>query len=149
MSEQKAGRFGGRAGGREGRGAGGRGQGRNSNFLKGLNTFRNSIASLKDNIFNYGSATCPARFEETWGKLGDHRRQTGNAGAAEVADAMETFTAPIVPVPPAPPARIEDPDNVGQNPMVMIDNPNLEGERELGRQSWPSSQSSSRSSNSK
>ena len=80
---------------------------------------------------NYGSATCPARFEETWGKLGDRRRQTGNAGAAEVADAMETFMAPTVAVPPAPPARIEDPKNAGQNPMVMIDNPNSEGEREL------------------
>ena len=131
MSEARAGRAGGRGGGREGRGAAGRGRGKNSNFCKSSNSFINPIQSLRNHIFNYGSATCPARFEETWGKLGDHRRQTGNAGAAEVADAMETFTTPVVSVPPPPPAQVEDPDNAGQMPMVMIQNPNLEGEREL------------------
>ena len=122
---------GGRGGGREGRGATGRGRGRNPNFRKSSSLFSNPIQSLKGHTFNYVSVTCPARFEETWGKLEDHRRQTGNTGAAEEADAMETFTAPVVPIPPPPPARIEDPDNAARLPMVMIDNPNLEGEREL------------------
>ena len=44
----------------------------------------------------------------------------GTRGAAEVADAMETFTTPVVSVPPPPPAQVEDPDNAGQMPMIMI-----------------------------
>ena len=131
MSEARTSKPGGRSGGREGRIAAGRGRRRSSNFRKGSSTFKNPIPSLKDDIIDYGKATCPARFEETWGKLGDYRRQTGSAGAAEVADAMESFVAPVVAIPPPPPAQVEDPDNRGQQPMAMFANPNLEGEREI------------------
>jgi len=131
MSETRARRAGGRGGGREGRGFAGRGRGRNVNFNKGLNAFKNPIPSLANHIFKSGSATCPAKFEETWEKLGDRRRSLGTPGAAEVADGMETFTTPTVATPPAPPARIEDPDNMGQQPVVMIDNPNLRAEEAI------------------
>ena len=76
MSEARAGRVGGCGGGQEGRGFAGRGRGRNVNFNKGSNAFKNPIPSLANNIFKCGSATCPAKFEETWEKLGDHVKKS-------------------------------------------------------------------------
>ena len=131
MSEARGGRFGGRTGGREGRGGGGRGRGKNSNSRKSSSGFKNPNPKLAKHIFTYGSARCPARFTESWGKIGNARRQTGNPGAAEIAEAMETFTDPVVDMPIQPPAQVEDPDNMGQQPPAMIANPNLVGETEL------------------
>jgi len=46
-------------------------------------------------------------------------------GAKEVANAMEDFHPPVVgrPALPDTPRQIEDPNNAGQNPPVMIENP--------------------------
>ncbi len=131
MSKARGGRFGGRARGREGQGGGRHARGRNLNFKKSSNVFWNLNPKLAKYIFIYGSAKCPARFTESWGKIGNARRQTGNPGAAEIAEATETFMDATITTPPAPPAKIEDPDNMGHGPAVMIPNPNLVGENAL------------------
>ena len=117
-----AGARGGGGSSRRGRGDG-RGRGR-FNYRRGKKKGTGHVSNtpaIANDTFDCGKAEHAGQFEKARKAVINYFRMSGDPESALVADSLEQMAIQAINAPPIPP-RVEDPNNMGQNPPIMVDN---------------------------
>ena len=113
---------GGRGGGRRTGGRGGRGPNKSNNHVKKIKGHTSSTEEIKFDVFETGKPEHAALYEKSKKAVIAYIRRKGDSESELIASALEDMVIPTIPLPPRAP-MIKDPDQLGQVPPVMIQDP--------------------------
>ena len=108
--------------GRGGGGRGGRSPNKTNNYVKKIKGHISSTEEIKSDVFETGKPEHAAQYEKSKKAVIAYIRQKGVSESELIASALEDMVIPTIPLPPRAP-MIEDLDQLGQVPPVVIQDP--------------------------